>query len=606
MPSIRVVEFSGLVPRKGPTLLAQNQAQIAQNVKLQSGEIRAWRKPLPAFTPYQAGIKTVHKHLGAASAFQWLEWTTDVNVVTSPVVDTADYRLYYTGSGTPKKTNWALASSGVVQKPGAFLEMGVPAPTTMPALSASGGTAPTETRAYAYTYISTFGVVKEESAPSPANLVTCNASGATVTVNGFAVAPTTNYNITAIRIYRSVTGATTSSYFFVTEIPIATSTYADTLTVVQLGAILYSQYFTPPPAGLAGVITMPNGIIAGFVDNQVWFCEPYYPHAWPSTYSLTVEFPIKGLGVYNNTLVVCTSKNPFLITGNTPAAMSVEKLPITYACISKRSIVYDQFGVMYASPEGIVAIGAGVLDIITAQLFTHDEWALYYPSTIIAGLYAGRYLGFYNNGSTTTGFAFARNDQPSLTGFDYSPTGLFVESASGSLYAINSTTNKLEQLDADTTNSGAYAWKSARFVEPHPVSFAAMKVDADYAYMNDMTAYTAALAAYNAAQLAIFSGAATSLGGTINDQQFNATVLNGSNMGNAFASSLDFRSIIATVYADGVLVFSSGLTSNDPFRMPSGFKSYEWEVLFTGNVPIRGFAMSTSIGELKNISSGSR
>ena len=37
-------------------------------------------------------------------------------------------------------------------------------------------------------------------------------------------------------------------------------------------------------------------MIAGWKDNEVWFCEPYRPHAWPVKYVVNVDYPIVGLG----------------------------------------------------------------------------------------------------------------------------------------------------------------------------------------------------------------------------------------------------------------------------------------------------------------------
>lgn len=604
MPTINVAGFSGVVPRLGPALLAQNQAQIAQNTKLQSGEVRAWRKPLLVFSPVQSAVKSIHKMLGTAGATQWLEWTTDVNVCNGPVADLSDFRLYYTGAGSPKKTNWALASSGTGAKPGAFYEMGVPAPVSMPTLSATGGTAPTETRAYVYTYVSTFGTVKEESAPSLANLVTCNTAGSTVTVGGFATPPVGAYNITHIRIYRNISGATTSTYFQVAEIAIGTGSYADTLTVAQLGAALYTDYFTPPPSGLTGLVSMPNGMLVGFVNNQVWFCEPYYPHAWPSKYSLTVEFPIVGLGVYNNTLVVCTTKNPFLITGSSPASMSQEKLPITQPCVSKRSIVFDQNGVMYASPDGLVSVGPGTQDIITSKLATRDEWATAKPDTMVGVLYDNHYLGFFNDGTNYSGICYSRKDEPALTFIDFPATCVFTETATGNCFGVSQTTNKIYQIDGDNVNIGTFLWRSKRFVMPKPTSFAALKINANYTYMNDISAFTLALAAFNATNTSVFAVTTASLGGCFSEPIMAGLLLNGSNMNTGFSNPLDYRSAVVTIFADDAVVYSTGITNLEPIRLPSGFMAYEWEIQVSGNVPLRGVAMSTSMGELRAASAG--
>jgi hypothetical protein len=623
MPAVHIKGFTGIVPRTGATLLQSNQAQIAQNVKLQSGELRSWRKPLAAFTPIGANTITIYKYVGPAGASAWMEWATDVDIVASPIADTTDFRIYYTGQGTPKKTNWALATTGAGAKPVSYYEMGVPAPTVAPALSAVGGTAPTEVRAYVYTWVSTFGLVKEESAPSPATLVTCNSAGATVSVNGWGVAPFSaagiNYNITSLRIYRVVTGATTSSYFLVDEInvtpatgvvvatstsvngvAVTTSTYPDTRTVIQLFTILPSLFFIPPPAGLTGLVSMPNGIMVGFVGNQIWFSEPYYPHAWPTTYMLTTEFPIVGLGVFGSSLFVGTTKNPYVVTGSTPAAMSQEKMSMVQPCVSKRSIVFDQFGVVYAGVDGLIAIGPGVQDVITTALMTRDDWKTLAPSTMIGMLYNNAYMGFYIAGSVRGGIVMARNDNPPLSAFDFPTTAVFVERGTGNIFAVSADDNIVYQLDADQNNNTVYNWKSKRFLIPEPLNFAVLKVSADFDYMASGSVLAAAIAAIAATNAAIFAAASNGLGGDVNDNQLNGMLLNGSNMVPTPTSTVDLRNIQLAVFADGAQVFSTSITSNEPIRMPSLAKSYNWEVVFSGNSPVREFSMATSVTEMKN------
>ena len=118
---------------------------------------------------------------------------------------------------------------------------------------------------------------------------------------------------------------------------------------------------------------MPNGFLAGFVHNQVWFSEPYLPHAWPTDYMLTTDSPIVGLGVYGSTLVVATTRQPYTISGTSPASMTQEKQPMSQPCVSKRSIAYDQYGVLYASAYGVVALAAGQMDVFTRPIVSQDE-----------------------------------------------------------------------------------------------------------------------------------------------------------------------------------------------------------------------------------------
>ena len=644
MTTVSISGFSGISPRTGPTLLAQNQAQQASNIKLQSGECRPWQNPIKVYTPVQSAIVSIYKLLGPAGATQWLEFTTDTDIVSAPLADTTDYRVYYTSSGfSPRKTNWALATSGVTGAyPRAYYNMGVPTPAAAPTLSASGGSAPTEVRAYVYTYLSTFGSLTEESAPSPAQLVTCNTSGATVTISGWSTAPTTaaNYNITGIRIYRTVTGASTVTYQYVDQISVTPATgavvsgststggvvlsgttYGDTYTVAQLGTAIVSTNYTPPPSALQGLVAMPNGMLAGFTSNQVWFCEPYLPHAWPTAYMQAVDAPIVGLGVYGNTLVVCTTRNPYLMTGTTPSQISVERLPMPQPCISKRSIAFDQYGVLYASPNGLVGIGAGIQDLVTTPLYTRDDWQLLQPSTMQGVVYNNLYIGFYvSQSGTRSSIVMARNDTPTLVTFDYPANAVFVERSTGYIYAVSNVDNCIYQLDADATSSTTYQWKSKRFIQSHPVNFSALKVTADFAALA-LPSTSTAVAIYDAAVFAATLSPLTSNGGDMNgglqsglitntDPFFNSPPLpygtintymvNGSALDPTPANS-DVHFVAVQVYADSVLVFSTGITSNEPIRMPANTKAYAWEVLISGTAPCRQFSMATSISELRGL-----
>jgi hypothetical protein len=608
MPVLKLTNFSGISPRTGPSNLQDNQAQTARNLKLQSGEIRAWRNPVYTYTTGLPDSQTIYQLQNLSTgATRWLEWATDVDVVPSPAADTTDFRIYYTDGTAPKKTNWNLATTsgtGSVPYPNAYLNMGVPAPAAAPTASASGGTSPTETRSYIYTYVSTFGSVLEESAPSAAVLVTCNSSGATVTIGGFTNAPTTNYNITALRIYRSVSGTTSAQYQYVGQVTInpstgvpTSSTFADTLTVAQLGISLPSLYYTTPPSALKGLIAMPNGILAGFVGNQVWFCEPYLPHAWPVSYMMTVGAPIVGLGVFGQTLVVCTTQVPYLISGSTPGSMTQTKLPLPEPCVAKRSIASDQFGVLYASPNGLVSIAPGTQDVISRQLFTRDEWQTYSPTSMVGLIYQNMYLGFYQNGSSKSALVIMRGDTPPLVTLDVPAKAVFVARNTSNVYYVSTADNAIYQLDADTVNNTFFEWKSKKFISPHPVNFGALKLQADWIAIANVAAYNAIVAGIAASNNAIWS-AGTPLKSTLASDMLNDMTLGGSIL-QTVPTAQAALSAQVILYAEGVPVYSQGITSQEPIRLPADNKAYIWEFGISGNVPVRELAVGTSIGELR-------
>jgi len=561
MPALKLESFSGINPRTGPTLLADNQAQVASNLKIQSGEIRPWKSPTTVYSPYYtSATNSIYKFIGPAGvspSYVWLEWTGIVDVVPGPVADLTDDRLYFTSTSFsvgPRKTNWALAtgnSIGVKPFPNAYYELGVPYPTAAPTVTVAGtGTAPVETRTYIYTYVTQFGTVLEESAPSPPSVqVNVNFSGDSVTINNFATPPSGNYNFVYKRIYRSVVGTTSVGYELVAQIPIANTSYTDTVAAASLGPVLTSLYYTPPPSTLQGIVAMPNGILAGFTGNQIWFCEPYLPHAWPVNYMLTTDYPIVGLGTYNNSLFVGTIKEPYLVTGTTPASMSQEKLALMQPCISKLSIASDQYGVLYASPNGLVSISTGAADVITSSIFTRDDWQALNPASMQGVLYNDMYFGFYQTtGGAYNSLVLLRQDTPPLVNFSAAARAFYVEPTTGILNILDNTSNTIVALDTSTSSNTVFDWKSKKFLHAKPTVYTSLQVHADYVYMA--------------------------------------------------ANSGSYVTI--TVYADGTSIYSGNATSDYPIRI-AGARAYVWEIEITGNVPVRRVNLASSMVEIGGI-----
>jgi hypothetical protein len=352
-----------------------------------------------------------------------------------------------------------------------------------------------------------------------------------------------------------------------------------------------------------GIIAMPNGILAGFRGNEIWFCEPYLPHAWPTNYMLTVNDEIVGLGVYDINLVVMTKHQPFIITGTNPGAMSQAKLPMMQPCVSKRSITADQYGVIYASPNGLVGIGTGSQDVITANLYTREEWQKILPETIISKVYNNMYIGFATVDGTTSGLVFSRADIPPLFVWDFQANAMYVDHASGAIYAVSKIDNAIYKLDSDYYNYTFYEWKSKQFILPSPVNFAAMKVQAEYDAISDATAYNDLVAQIEASNQTIFAANSSNFGGTLNGNYPNQYVVNGS-MLQDIPPLEGSRSINIFLYADGELIYTTGMYSSEPVRLPVSTKAYKFEIKITGNVPVSGVLIAGSIGELKQVANG--
>jgi hypothetical protein len=609
MPVLKIENFSGISPRTGSALLAPNQAQVARNVKLQSGELRPWRKPVFKYQPGLSDVRSIYRlENSTTGGSAWLEFAVDTDVVPGPVADTTEFRVYYTDGVAPKKTNWALATTsgtGTKPFPNKAYNLGVPAPTVAPTLTASTGTA--ETRAYVYTYISSFGAVLEESAPSPAASISLATTTTTVTVGTFGTAPlaSAGYNITAIRVYRSVTSTSSATYLYVGEVTVnpvtgvASGSLSDTVLAANLGVALPSFTYTPPPDGLKGLISMPNGILAGFIGNEVWFSEPYLPHAWPVAYMMTVGAPIVGLGTFGQSLVVCTTQTPYIITGSQPGAMSQERVPLPEPCVAKKSITSDQFGVLYASPNGLVSISPGTQDVISRSLFTRDEWQAYVPSNMVGVIYQNMYIAFYQVGSEKSALIIMRGDSPPLVTLDVASQAVFVARSTAEVFFVSPLDNAIYQLDADPINNTYYEWLSKTFILPEPTNFAIAKVQANWDYMDDTDAYNELVAEITASNQALWSSGAP-LKSTVNSVVLNGMQVNGSILAN-IPTQAETRVVQAFVYANDTLIATNGFTGQDPARLPAGKKEYIYEVKLTGNAPLRSFAMATSIGELRQV-----
>ena len=626
--------FSGVLPRLGASNLPDNGAQIARNVKLQSGEVRPWRRPVAVQKTLQSGVQSIFKMESAAGASLWCEWTQDTDVCYGPVADQTEFRIYYSEGGVCKKTNWELCSEGTGPAPRDWYYMGVPYPEGKPTLKANRvpndpdeweqdhpdepyeefSADNTDNRVYCYTYVSTFGSVKEESAPSEAADVVCDTEGGSVEISGFKDPPTDHVNITAIRLYRAVTGSSSTIYMLVDELPLrnnkfpetgtslngyrwSNSTYVDTRKITQLGKELDSMYYTPPPEGLKGLVSMPNGFLAGFVSNQIWFSEPYLPHAWPSTYMLTTDSPIVGLGVYGNTLVVATTRQPYTVSGTHPSAMAQEKQPMIQPCVSKRSVAFDQYGVIYASSYGLVAIAGGQMDVFTRPILTQDEWQGYNLSTSIAAMYNNLYMFAYREGKKNSMLVFSRGDEPALVNVDFTPTAMHVERGTGRLFCLNEADDTIYQMDADPVNAEVFEWKSKRFVNPYMTSFAAMKLDADYNANKDYDAWQAAREEAIKLNQSIWAERkGKSLLGEMHAVGMNQFEVNGSLL-EPVPSRAEFRTVTVTLFADGEAVYSKVFTDVEACRIPPCV-GYTWEVRFSGNINVRTFAMATSMREL--------
>lgn len=254
---------------------------------------------------------------------------------------------------------------------------------------------------YVYTFVNDLG---QESGPSPASATLLRPDGVDVTVTTPGDVPSgisTDYGVTTKRIYRAATGNIGTVFRFVAEIPLATTDYVDSLTDSELGETLISELWTLPPDDLQGILALPNGITAGFSKNQLCLSAQNYPHAWPVEYRLNTDTAIVGIGNVDNTVIIGTQSFVYIASGNDPAAYSMSKFEVPYACVSKKSFAYlTGIGVVFAGPDGLMAVsGPGQVRNLTDSIFTREQWQALNPSSIFGVAHNDIYWMFWENGS---------------------------------------------------------------------------------------------------------------------------------------------------------------------------------------------------------------
>lgn len=321
---------------------------------------------------------------------------------------------------------------------------------------------------YVYTFINDIG---EESAPSPASATVFKDDGTTVTVTTSTAPPSgLDWRVETKRLYRSVTVASVTTFFFVAEIPLTQADYVDTLTDEQLGEELESDDWDLPPENLRGILALPNDVYAGFAGNQLCFSVQGRPHAWPVRFRLNTDFPIVAIGNVDTTVIAATEKFPYLATGNAPDAYSMTKLELPQACVSKRGCVYLRgWGWCYPSPDGMVAVaGTGQARIITEQLFSRRDWQEINPSTLIAREHDDRLFAFYvKEDGTKAGMMIEAKEQ----GFGkvtlaFHATAMHVDPVMDKLYLVLDANNPPTTHGTPGTNQvnpdglTIYAWDS--------------------------------------------------------------------------------------------------------------------------------------------------
>lgn len=461
MAVIRIGDFKGNLPRAIPRLLPDSFSQVALNTRLENGAIGPLRGPT---TVQNLGAlsRSIYFHNGV-----WRSWAVaGVDAVPGPV---AQDRLYITGDGDPKLiadgTSYPLAVARPTQAPDATL-IG----TLDEALS--------EEILFVYTFVTSLG---EESAPSPASAPILWSPGLTVRVDAFETPATARVN--KIRIYRSQTSAIgVTDFYFVAEFNSANVSYIYNPAVDLMAEAITATDYDAPLTTLEGLTGMPNGMMAAFSGKELYFCEPFIPHAWPQKYSLTVDYNIVGLASFGSMLAVLTTGTPYIVQGNHPENMTMEKVEQNLPCLAKRGIVDMGYSVVFPSSEGLVVLSQGGAQIVSRGLYTREQWDALNPATFVASQHAGRYVFSHLNAAgtaRTTRIIDVTGAQPFEMTANIQAAAMHLSVETGTLYFVLGTNSGTIVYAWDKGDYYTQIWRSKLFHLPAPVTFGAAMVEGD-------------------------------------------------------------------------------------------------------------------------------
>lgn len=572
MPSLKLLDFGGEIPSRAPRLLPDSNSVTCENVWLSEGGLDTYSLPrivhaLSASTRYVYRIPTSNDITDYNSSF-WKEFTDpDTKMIKAPIANDSFERFYWAVPGAAPQYN---TKARILNGDPDFV-LGIPIPSNnLSITSASGGVGANEVRAYVFTYVTAYG---EEGPPSPPIIGTHKVDD-TWNLSLPAVGADNNQrNITLRRIYRTVTGVIgDTNFYLVVELPIATTTYADSVngTTVVAQGLLQSTTWVSPPATLQGLINMPNGIVAGFTGRDIYFSEPYRPHAWPAGYSVSIEHPVVGLGVIGTTLVVLTKGFPVAITGIHPDSMAQSKHPNLAPCVSAGSIVSGPQGVFYASPDGLMMAANGTVQLLTEDLISKRRWSEEYdPDNMRAVWYKQAYMAMPFAG-TADGFLIHISNPKKAVAKIPMPgslaSNILLDPWTGEpMFIMNSFFYLWDSVDTDARM--VYRWISKEFHHPKPTNYAALKIYFDGIPTNSQSGNVDPWAQTSLALL-----------------------------------PLDVTGQLK-LYADRRLVWTRNFSSvsAELMRLPSGYKAEIYQLEVLGRVRVDSIQMATNVKDLQQV-----
>lgn len=394
---------------------------------------------------------------------------------------------------------------------------------------------------YAYSFVTKYGEEGQLSPPSP--IVGYNPEYG-VDLTALAAAPA-GRAITKKRLYRAAGGA----FRWLADVAAATTTYTDTTPDSVLGEEPPVDP-APPPDPLEGLVVAANGFLAGFVGREVFFSTPWMPYAWPRQYSMTLDDNIIALAAQGNDVYVLTRSGASILTGSHPEELTQAILPMKQGCASSLSVAVVGSSVVYASPDGLIALYGAQVRNLTEKHWTAKQWRALGTTNMRGVAHDGKYFGFIP-GSDAILFRFSES-LDAATKISDDVDAAYVDHVDDTLYILPVDGDTVHAWEGGTTNR-TMDWQGRDVIFPEPVSLGAIRIICDGTYT-----YTTV------------------------DPETEEVITN--------------YYITVKLYAGGTLVHTYNPTTAQATKLPRLSSNRKWSVRVTSAVTIREACVATSMG----------
>jgi len=369
---------------------------------------------------------------------------------------------------------------------------------------------------------------------------------------------------------------------------------------------LESMDWGPPPA-LEGFTVMPDGFLVGWLGRDIYFSEPYRPHAWPASYVVSVEHPVVGIGSYGQTAIIATKSHPVALTGTTPATVAMTKTQVVEPCMSQGSIVSASEGVYYASPNGLMLCNDDGIVNITQSIISKHDWTLrYQPQKMRAARYKTHYIGVNEDGQ---GFILnTASELVALTEFSSLLQGqnMVTDPWTGGVLLVGQ--NNIYEWDPEDSAMVAALWRSREFFLVKPVNFGALDIQLGEP---DAPAIPIVVGSFGDNTSPLLSGQDSSAPITAPVVASTTRPAPAPDLGASVPfigpAEQEFvrldadRAMRIRIWANRQLVFDEQFDETQTVRLPSGFKSDLWQFEVLTRVPVMQVALAETAKELASV-----